>query len=190
MSKSISKNQPFTLVGQLLAFVIKEGNKVKYLRINIAEQEYWIKVPKPLGSDLDLSLKPGDYLEISGYSKPDSKKGILKLKAEEIKLIDSIKETEPLTGSTQSNNIKKRKKKASILVCQKSTCWRRGGKDICEAVEGHLRDRGLEEEVEVKRTGCLKQCKKGPNVVMMPEKGRYSQVKPQQVINLLEKQLP
>ena len=81
------------------------------------------------------------------------------------------------------------KSKAKVLFCQKSTCWKKGGKAACKALKAELKNRGLAERVEIKTTGCLKKCGKAPNVVMMPDKARYSKVKPKQVTKLIDKHL-
>jgi (2Fe-2S) ferredoxin len=54
-------------------------------------------------------------------------------------------------------------------------------------LEASLEEKGLKEAVNIKLTGCLKQCKKGPNVVVMPDKKHYSQVAPQDVPSLIER---
>ncbi|MDZ4871365.1 MAG: hypothetical protein CLLPBCKN_000753 [Chroococcidiopsis cubana SAG 39.79] len=79
------------------------------------------------------------------------------------------------------------KAKASILVCQKSDCVKRGANGVCKALQASLNERGLENEVEIKPTGCLKQCKAGPNVVVMPDKTRYTRVQTEQVAELIDK---
>ena len=61
------------------------------------------------------------------------------------------------------------------MVCQKSDCMKRGGKAVCQALEAALSDRGLEDQVTIKGTGCMKNCKAGPNLVM-PDKTRYSRI--------------
>lgn len=83
----------------------------------------------------------------------------------------------------------KTKSKAKVLVCQKSNCWKKGGKKVCQELESILSDRGLTKEIPIQKTGCLKQCKKAPALVMMPDKARYNQVKPQQVEKMVEKHL-
>ena len=47
-------------------------------------------------------------------------------------------------GETQQ---KINKSKATILVCQKSSCKKRGGKGLLSEIENKLWDRGLEELV-------------------------------------------
>ncbi len=177
MSKTKNLVSEFTAVGQLLDFIIKDGYKIKYLRLVISEREYWIKVPKELRKNLDPAIQPGSWLEVSGTSKRKSKTGILKLEAEEIHLLNSAPK------QTTKQVIPKTK----VLVCQKSNCWKKGGKAVCQVLEKQLSERGLANQVKIKRTGCLKQCKKGPNLVMMPDKARYTNVIPQQIPGLIEK---
>ncbi|MCV3212277.1 (2Fe-2S) ferredoxin domain-containing protein [Plectonema radiosum NIES-515] len=76
--------------------------------------------------------------------------------------------------------------KATILVCQKSDCMKRGGTGVCRALESALSDRSLSNEVTIKGTGCMKNCKAGPNLVM-PDKTRYSRIQEKQVPALLDK---
>ena len=81
----------------------------------------------------------------------------------------------------------KTKTKTKILVCQKSDCQKRGGAAICKALETALNSRGLEHQVTVQGTGCLKQCKAGPNIVVMPDKTRYSRIKPAEIPAIIDK---
>jgi NADH:ubiquinone oxidoreductase subunit E len=74
----------------------------------------------------------------------------------------------------------------TILVCQKSDCMNRGGKALCQALESELINNGLEDSVTIKGTGCMKNCKAGPNLVM-PDKTRYSKIQATQVPALIDK---
>lgn len=187
MSNCKQEYTEFNAVGQLLDFVIKDGIKIKYMRLNVSEREYWIKLPKELRTQLDPGIIPGCWLEVNGLSKVCAKTGKLKLKAQEIIPTSSSQERETCPGITQPETARSKKPAASILVCQKSDCWKRGGKAMCQAIETCLRDNGLEDKVQVKRTGCLKRCSKGPNMVVLPDKTNYTRVKPQEIPVLLEK---
>ena len=79
------------------------------------------------------------------------------------------------------------KTKTQILVCQKSDCQKRGGAAVCKALENALNARGLEGQVTVRGTGCLKQCKAGPNIVVMPDKTRYSRIAPAEIPAIVDK---
>ncbi len=181
MSSLSVQGSQFCLVGQLLGFVIKDGHKLKYLRMTVSEREYWIKVPKELRESLDSSIQPQCYLEIIGLGKVSRKTGKLELKAEEIRFISENEEPQKqpkILNATQ---------KSKILICQKSDCWQRGGKQICQKLQQEIQDRGLSESVTIKTTGCLKQCKKAPNLVVLPDKAHYHRFTPQAVDQLLEK---
>ena len=180
MSKDLVSD--FTIVGQLLDFVIKDGYKVKYLRITVSDREYWIKLSKEVRSTLNPDIKPGCWLEISGSQKLKRKTGILKLKAEDVQLIPVPHQQNSTATITQP-----KPKKAKILVCGKSSCRKRGVKAVCEALESSLQACGLGDEIKIKETGCLKKCKQGPNIIMMPDKTRYTQVRPQEIPALVSK---
>lgn len=173
----------FSLEGKFLRFELEDGYKRKYLQIGTLEGEYRVKLPKYLRSPMELNLNPGDIVQIFGERKFDYKKNSLKLKAERAIVID--RQPPAMTPATP---VKQRTKaKASILVCQKSDCVKRGANGVCKALQASLSDRGLENEVEIKATGCLKQCKAGPNVVVMPDKTRYTRVQTKQVAELIDK---
>lgn len=78
-------------------------------------------------------------------------------------------------------------KKAQILVCQKSDCQKRGAGKVCKTLSEVLSDRGLEDHVTIKKTGCLKKCKAGPNLVIMPNKARYSRISSAEIPDVIEK---
>lgn len=74
-----------------------------------------------------------------------------------------------------------------ILICRKSDCWQSGGKEIYQKLEAELADRGLSDRVQLQKAGCQKLCNQAPNLVFMPNKTRYSHVKPYQVNSLLDR---
>jgi (2Fe-2S) ferredoxin len=179
-SKEVSA---FSLEGEFLKFEFEDGYKRKYLRVKTVEGEYCVKLAKYLRTSLGLELQPGDVVRIFGERKFDYKKGSLKLKAERVIAIarqqPSVTPATPIKQPLEA--------KASILVCQKSDCVKRGARGVCQALQASLSDRGLENEVEIKATGCLKQCKAGPNIVMMPDKAKYSRVRAEQATELIDK---
>lgn len=183
MGKSYTKyGSSFSLEGRFLGFELEDGYKLKYMVLATSEGECSIKLAKHLRSSFELRLIPGDWLQVVGEKKLDSKTGKLKLKAERVV---------PATVSHDQTDVpalaKPAKTKTSILVCQKSDCMKRGGKAVCQALEAALGDRGLEGQVTIKGTGCLKQCKAGPNLVVMPDKTRYSRIQADQVPELIDK---
>lgn len=185
MGKFYSKEvSAFSLEGKFLGFEFEDGYQRKYLRLENSEGAYYVvKLAKYLRSSFELNLQPGDLVQIFGEKKFDSKKGTLKLKALRVIISDTQAKT-PVSPTP-----KPAKAKANILVCQKSDCMKRGGKGVCQALQAALSDRGLENEVAIKGTGCLKQCKAGPNLVM-PDKTRYSRIQADQIPQVIDRHFP
>ncbi len=181
MSKNSKQVSEFSLEGRFLGLVCEDGD-IKYLRLATVEGECGIKLGKELQASWDLPLTPGDWVQVVGEKKFTPKSGKLKLKAERVLPTATGRPAEtPLPAKATPA-----KTKANVLVCQKSDCLKRGGKAICQALEAVLGDRGLEEQVAIKGTGCMKKCSSGPNLVM-PDKTRYSRVKATQIPGLIQK---
>ncbi|MGB3206861.1 MAG: (2Fe-2S) ferredoxin domain-containing protein [Crinalium sp.] len=181
----------FTIEGRFLGFEIEDGYKLKRLRLGTTEGEQSIKLSKDLKARLKWDLPPGTWFKISGERKIDIKTGKLKLKASQITpVIPSNSETNrPTVVDLNAKVSAPAKTKAPILVCQKSDCMKRGGKAVCQALAESLRDRGLENQVAIKGTGCMKQCKAGPNIVM-PDKTRYTRIGAEEIPDIIDKHFP
>lgn len=173
----------FSLEGRFVGFVGDLGEKPKRIRIATVEGERYIKLSKELRYSLWEALKPGDWIKILGEQKYKYKTGELKLKAYQVKLTAPTKQQNvfqpPVAAPTKT--------KACVMVCQKSSCRKRGADEICQAVTQSLRARGLEDQVAIKGTGCMKECKRGPCVVFMPDKSRYTGIASKEVPILIEK---
>ncbi len=180
----------FCLEGRFIEFVIKDGYKLKGLLLATHEGESYIKLAKHLRAAFDLRLPPGTWLQVVGYKEYDIKKDKVTLKAERVMAarseMEKVQTTTPVEEPPSIDNVKVKpaKTKATILVCQKSDCMKRGGKAVCQALEAALSDRGLEDQVTIKGTGCMKNCKAGPNLVM-PDKTRHSRIQAAQVPALM-----
>ncbi|MDB9455599.1 (2Fe-2S) ferredoxin domain-containing protein [Dolichospermum circinale] len=172
----------FCFEGRFLDFVIKDGYKLKGLLLWTSEGECYIKLAKHLRSAFDLRLPQGTWLQVVGTKQYNAKKDQVTLVAERVMAASADMRT------VTAQNLAKTKpdKVQTILVCQKSDCMKRGGKALCQALESELTNHGLENSVAIKGTGCMKNCKAGPNLVM-PDKTRYSKVKAEQVADLIDK---
>ena len=172
----------FCLEGRFLDFVIKDGYKLKGLLLGTSEGECYIKLAKHLRSAFDLRLPQGTWLQVVGTKQYNAKKDQVTLVAERVMAASA----DMGTVAAQIPAKTKPAKTQTILVCQKSDCMKRGGKALCQALESELTNHGLENSVAIKGTGCMKNCKAGPNLVM-PDKTRYSKVKAEQVPALIDK---
>jgi NADH:ubiquinone oxidoreductase subunit E len=182
---SISTNAAvteFCFEGRFLDFVIKDGYKLKGLLLGTSEGECYIKLAKHLRSAFDLRLPQGTWLQVVGTKQYNAKKDQVTLVAERVMAASA----DMGTVAAQIPVKTKPAKTQTILVCQKSDCMKRGGKTLCQALESELITNGLENSVTIKGTGCMKNCKAGPNLVM-PDKTRYSKIKAEQVPALIDR---
>jgi NADH:ubiquinone oxidoreductase subunit F (NADH-binding)/(2Fe-2S) ferredoxin/NAD-dependent dihydropyrimidine dehydrogenase PreA subunit len=79
--------------------------------------------------------------------------------------------------------------RSQVLICGGTGCTSSGSMDILKAMKAELKKRGLENEVEVIRTGCFGLCANGPVVIIYPEGAFYSKVKVEDVPELVEEHL-
>lgn len=172
----------FNFEGQFLGFVDHAG-KLKYARLRVLSEEMQVKLPKAMRQASALSLNPGDSIRVTGIGKFDRQTHELKLKAMQIQSLSQpersiapVPHASPAL-STLSPCKPNLKPQIKILVCQKSGCLKRGGKELCQALDQTLRDRDLKQSVTIKRTGCLKRCSSAPNLVIMPGNQRYTEVR-------------
>jgi NADH:ubiquinone oxidoreductase subunit E len=182
---SISTNAAvteFCFEGRFLDFVIKDGYKLKGLLLGTSEGECYIKLAKHLRSAFDLRLPQGTWLQVVGTKQYNAKKDQVTLVAERVMAASA----DMGTVAAQIPVKTKPAKTQTILVCQKSYCMKRGGKALCQALESELINNGLEDSVTIKGTGCMKNCKAGPNLVM-PDKTRYSKIQAEQVPALIDR---
>ena len=178
----------FDFEGQFLGFVSCDG-KLKYMRLRVLSEEMQIKLPKSARTPLGGMLQVGESIQVMGIGKFDRQTHELKLKANQIiplpeySFPNSSQTTDPTSingmssGPSDAKSVPKRPKlkepKLKVLVCQKSGCVKKGGKGLGESLAQILHDRGLDQQVTIERTGCLKRCSGAPNLVIMPGNHRY-----------------
>jgi (2Fe-2S) ferredoxin len=200
--KSKLKNQKldFQIEGRFLGFlaIAKSNSQFKYFRLHTSRGERTIKVAKPQRAVLGKTLVQGSWIEVSGEQKNNLVTGFTKYKATKVVVVnvardsvskdsvfrdlaskESLIQTQNLKPAPPSQKLLK--PQATILVCQKSDCVKRGSGNVCKALAQALDDHNLSDRVQIKSTGCLKDCSAGPNLVVMPTKKRHRQVKPKHI---------
>ncbi len=180
----------FDFEGQFLGFMSRDG-KLNYLRLRVSSEEMQIKIPKTVWATLGLSPQVGEAIQVTGIGKFNHQTQAVKLKAtqvmllteHDIALVPSPNLEADTTQAFHTAKIKSKikpkiKPKIKVLLCQKSGCLKRGGKELYERLDQALCDRNLKQEVTIERTGCLKCCSTAPSLVIMPGNLRYSKVRP------------
>lgn len=84
--------------------------------------------------------------------------------------------------------------KPSVTICSGTACHAYACEEVNEAFIKEIEGKGLQKEVDVRRTGCHGFCERGPLVVIFPEEICYLGVKPDDVpeivsTTLVEKKL-
>ena len=79
--------------------------------------------------------------------------------------------------------------RSHVLVCGGTGCHSSGSEKIYTNFESELAAAGLGDEVKVIKTGCFGLCALGPVVVVYPEGAFYSQVKPEDVKEIVSEHL-
>ncbi|NLM12963.1 MAG: NADH-quinone oxidoreductase subunit J/K, partial [Epulopiscium sp.] len=71
------------------------------------------------------------------------------------------------------------KYKMHVLVCGGTGCISSNSTQIVENIQALLKENGMENDVQVLKTGCFGFCEKGPIVKILPDNTFYVQVKPE-----------
>ncbi|MCF2971596.1 (2Fe-2S) ferredoxin domain-containing protein [Synechococcus sp. Nb3U1] len=188
MGKSHKQGIPFEWEGRFLGFVPSSDGKLKYLRWQTGSDLFTGKIPKPIRSELYRTLRPGDAIQIWGEREVDLRKGQEKWVLYRVVPSPAQSSLEPALQTGSSAGDPSPKPKGTVLVCQKSDCCRRGAGEVIQALKTHLAT--YPDAIRVQGVGCMKECKRGPNVVFMPDKARYSGVSAQGIPALLERHFP
>ncbi len=79
--------------------------------------------------------------------------------------------------------------RAHVLVCGGTGCTSSGSQEIIDTLEKEIKANDLDKEVKVIRTGCFGLCALGPIMIVYPEGSFYSQVKVDDVPEIVSEHL-
>jgi NADP-reducing hydrogenase subunit HndC len=75
--------------------------------------------------------------------------------------------------------------KMHLLVCGGTGCRASESEQLFHNLKKEIIEKGLENEVQVITTGCFGFCEKGPIVKVMPDNTFYTQVKPEDAVEII-----
>ncbi len=193
MSQATVEPVPFGLVGEFLGFILDKQDQPRRLRLMWLGQEVMIKVAKYLRNDRYDSWIPGMQVEVWGTQQFSKKKTHIKFNAHGMSLRSPIPPVVPFGEPivTIASNPKPAitkpaiTKPAIIKVCGKPDCMKQGGKALCKTLDKALSSGEWDPSIQVQLTGCMGKCSQGPNLVVMPDKKRYSNVTAQDIPKVL-----
>ncbi len=187
MKTTKARASTYQIEGEFLGFIPKPGGELKYIQVQVGERIIPIKLAKELRETLGRKLVEGDRLSVLLEQTGSGVGSKLKLKSDRVTILDS--EDKPLVSQSESvsiSPIQTQNKKGKILLCRKSSCSKRGGKQLYLALTETLKQLGLQDRVKIELTGCQKQCKKAPSIILMPGKVKHTDVNPHELASLLE----
>ena len=79
--------------------------------------------------------------------------------------------------------------RSHVLVCGGTGCTSSNSAEIIAEFEKEIAEKGLADEIKVIRTGCFGLCALGPIVVVYPEGAFYSQIKVEDVPEIVDEHL-
>ncbi len=79
--------------------------------------------------------------------------------------------------------------KKHVLICGGTGCLSSKSAKIGDNIEAVLKEKGMEDDVQVIKTGCFGFCEKGPIVKIMPDNTFYVEVKPEDAGKIVEEHL-
>ena len=201
MSQVTIERVPFGLVGEFLGFILDKQDQPRCLRLMWLGQEVMIKVAKYLRDDRYDGWIPGMQVEVWGTQKFSKKKTHIKFNAHRMSLRSSaspiVANIVPFRESVVTNvvtnittntpvvTIASNRKLAIIKVCGKPDCMKQGGKALCKTLDKALSSGEWDPSIQIQFTGCMGKCSQGPNLVVMPDKKRYSNVTVQDIPRVL-----
>ncbi len=179
-----------TIEGEVIAFVAGRRGQFNRCQIATAQGTVLIKFPKEWAMRLCTTIQPGERVQVRGKHKFDDD-GTEYIKAT---VFLHLKESVTAGGSPlpqlQPEPVQPAEPALTrVLVCKSSDCCKRGARQLVQNLEKAVERYGLEERVQIETTGCMKRCKQGPNLVMMPQKVRHTRVNPEQAPELLLREL-
>ncbi|HEX3019421.1 MAG TPA: NADH-quinone oxidoreductase subunit NuoF [Chitinispirillaceae bacterium] len=104
-------------------------------------------------------------------------------------LLERYKALQYLLGLRVDNAGEKPTFERDILVCGGTGCVSSDSAKIVENLQSEIKARGLEQKVQVLKTGCFGFCEKGPIVLVQPDNVFYVQVTPNDAKDIVEQHI-
>jgi (2Fe-2S) ferredoxin len=174
----------FEVAGQFRGYQWSDRGLLDSIQLESTETLWTIRLSKACQVSLwELALhqdiRLGDWVLVKG-TQSLKKQGMVYKAAEISPLVSAMEsalsasEIDSLSPTVVVPSPNCSSKPTQILVCQKSSCRKRGSQAVQRCLAQTLQDCGLTEQAKIKETGCLKECGKGPAIAI--GKKRYTKL--------------
>jgi len=103
--------------------------------------------------------------------------------------MEKLKSPSNLKKLRETLILRKDSNRLAVAACVSTGCEALGVQKVLKAFNEEIKNQGLKGKVDIKETGCLGFCEKGPRIVIYPEEICYFQVKAEDVPEIVEKTL-
>ena len=180
-SPILQDNTKVLIQGRYVQGMPSSKGRLKWLQVETDRDRMLVKLPKYIGLTLCREIEPGAEIRVWARPKKDYFKALMVVPLAPQLLIESTSEL-PINPPQKS-------KPLTIKVCQKGGCRKRGGQQVWEAIQQELNKGDTNRKICLEASGCLKNCKRGPNICIGSKQVRYNRVQANQIPALLSEHL-
>jgi hypothetical protein len=180
------------LKGQYIGALRSKKGKLKGMILQAGSRTYSVKLPKYLRPMLAWEIPPETFVQVWAYPEDDiwQASNILPLSAQEIadlqqQWVDPANHTPELPSLPTDALNHANAAKVCIQVCRKGKCYKQGSMQIWNALHTEVEANPDLDHVSIEATGCMKACKQGPNLRLLPKGKMLSQMTPDRAITIL-----
>jgi len=186
------------LKGRYVAPYRSRKGKLKGLQLQTGKMTYSVKLPKYLRPLLVRELEPNTFVQVWAYLEGNTWQGvnILPLSPEEAEELQQQWQDAPplpisvsleaIADSAQAKKVKSSGPKPQcIQVCRKGKCFKQGGKHIWSVLQAEVETNPELQHISIEATGCMKACKQGPNLKVLPKGKLLTGMTPEQALDVL-----
>ncbi|MGF1458616.1 MAG: (2Fe-2S) ferredoxin domain-containing protein [Leptolyngbyaceae cyanobacterium] len=190
---NVQRSQGIVLKGQFSDVLRSPKGKIKGIYLHTGEQVLAIKLPKYLRPVLVRELAPKAFVQVWAYREENQWRGINILPLSDPETlalqaswpgIGASEPAVPAATSSQSPSPQLR-----VQVCRKGKCFKQGGCQILRSLETAIATDPNLQHVAVEGVGCMKACKKGPNLKLSNSPKVFSGLTPEKAIAVVSQQV-
>ncbi len=191
-SAAVHRPQGVVLQGQFTEVLRSAKGKLKGIYLRSDTEIYAIKLPKYLRPMLVRELAPGTFVQVWAYFDDEKWRGLnlLPLPEDEAITLRETWQSHTLAEATVTPSAEPEAtspKPLCVKVCRKGSCFKQGGKKIMQSLAAEIAADPTLQHISVEGVGCLKACKRGPNLKLSNSKKVITGVTPSNALDLVRK---
>ncbi|NEQ43712.1 MAG: (2Fe-2S) ferredoxin domain-containing protein [Leptolyngbya sp. SIOISBB] len=197
-SAAVRRPPGVVLKGQFTEVLRSAKGKLKGIYLRSDTETYAVKLPKYLRPMLVRELVPGTFVQVWAYFDEEKWRGLNLLPLPEDEAI-ALQETWQLSTPSPTaavsavaallptDSVSQSPKPLCVKVCRKGSCFKQGGRKIMQSLAAEIAADPTLQHVSVEGVGCLKACKRGPNLKLSNSKKVITGVTPNKALDLVRK---